>query len=332
MAQILSDKEIRKLIDKAIISEADPEQVRANSYVLRMGKEVRFFSTREKKAGSLGDILVVNPGDSVLVHSIETMDFSQSTIDELYQGKQLCAFLTPSTTLVREAMQLPSTKVDPGYIGTLNWTIRNSGVEPLQMEMGEPIFKATFFLLSDNEEIPEKDYGARSERDFYQGKTGLVDSKRRLPVDIATRTKITVSSKGTELERLKQSGFPYDFLATQLQQVGDHLDIVTQDYARIDKRVESQGAALSQKVSELEEHFRSIVDKEVMDFTASVDNIVFRKVAGGGVMLLSVVLALGAGVKYLIDKGQSSLIAPIAAVLAMVGWKRRFEKGPVSPV
>ena len=58
--------------------------VRANSYVFRLGKEVRFFSTGERKKGEEGDILEINAGDSALVHSFESVDFSQPKIDEVY--------------------------------------------------------------------------------------------------------------------------------------------------------------------------------------------------------------------------------------------------------
>jgi len=147
MARILSDKEIKKLLDNEIITDGDLDQVRSNSYVFRLGTKVRFFSTNESKEGEIGNILEINPGDSVLVISMEEVDFASEKIKNLYDKDQLCAFLTPSTTLVREGFQLPSTKIDPGYNGTLNWTIRNSGVEVLKMEMGEPVFKATFFFL-----------------------------------------------------------------------------------------------------------------------------------------------------------------------------------------
>ncbi|MDD5519487.1 MAG: hypothetical protein PHI84_01575 [Kiritimatiellae bacterium] len=319
MARILSDKEIQKLLDNGMISKGDLKQIRANSYVFRLGQEVRFFSTKEKKTGILGDILEINAGDSALVHSIEIVDFSQEVIDRLYKGYQLCALLTPSTTLIREGLQLPSTKIDPGYMGTLNWTIRNSGIEPVQMELGEPIFKATFFLLVEKEEIPQNKYGSRSERDFYHGKTGLVDSKRRLPVDINTRKKICVSSKGTEFERLKQSGFPYDFIATQLKQVGDQMEIVTDDFARIDDHVKEQNKDLTQKINEIEGRVQGIIDKKMDSVFERMDNMVFKKLVGGGVAMVSLLMGLGAGVKYLIDIKQSSLITPIASVLAVVG-------------
>jgi len=319
MARILSDKEIEKLLDNEIIVGGDSRQVRSNSYDFRLGKEVRFFSTNERKGGEIGDILEINPGDSVLVHSLETVDFSDLIISKLYEGHQICAFLTPTTTLVREALQLPTTKIDPGYNGDLNWTIRNSSTNIIQMELGEAIFKATFFLLIEKEELPDKVYGEREERDFYHKKTGLVESKRRLPIDIDRRKKLCVSTKGTELDRLKQSGFPYDFIATQLQQVGNSLEIVTKDFARIDEKVERQSRALSQQIDEIEERLLTVIGNKVSEFLGKVNNIVFTKLVLSGVTVLTILFAIGAGVKFLIDKNHSDLIAPIAGILALVG-------------
>ena len=320
MARILSNKEIKKLLDNEIILEGDRSQIRSNSYVFRLGKEVHFFSTKERKSGDIGDILIINAGDSSLVHSHEIVDFTQSTIDKLYKGHQICALLTPTTTLVREALQLPSTKIDPGYTGSLNWTIRNSSVEEIKMELGEPIFKATFFLLIEDEELPDKLYGDREERDYYQDKTGLVESKRRIPVDIKSRKKICVSSKGTELERLKQSGFPYDFIATQLQQVGDHLEIVTKDFARIDAKVEKQNRELGQKIDKVQEHLLEIIGEKFGGFVKDVDNMIFSKLVFGGISFFSILLAMAAGIKYLIDKNFSYLIAPCASIIALLGF------------
>ena len=320
MARILSDKEIEKLLDHEIISEGDRNQIRANSYVFRLGKKVRFFSTGERKSGEEGDILEIDASDSALVHSFETINFSKSKIEKLYEGNQLSAFLTPTTTLVREGLQLPTTKIDPGYSGDLNWTIRNSSMNLIQLEMGEPLFKATFFLLMEDEEIPDKLYGERVDRDYYQDKTGIVESKRRLPVDVDKRNKIRVSSKGTEFERLKQSGFPYDFIATQLQKVGDQLLIVSKDFARIDDKFEKQNRELSQKIDKIEEHVLSVIDNKIGKFLGDVDTIIFTKLVYSLTVLLSILLALGAGVKYLIDKNLSDFIAPIASILALIGF------------
>lgn len=316
MADILPDKGIEKLLEEGVILNGDKNQIRPNSYVFRLGVTVRFFSTNERKTGEMGDILEIEPGDSVLVTSVETLKFEK--ISDVFKNHQICAFLTPTTTLVREGLQLPTTKIDPGYGGTLNWTIRNDSVETVKLEIGEPIFKATFFLLSSEEELSEKTYGQREEADFYHNKEGLVESKRRLPVDLENRKKIRVSSKGTEIERLKKSGFPYNFIATQLQLVGENIEIVSKDFAKIEAKVEAQSKALSKQMGAIEKELREKLDEETTNAINNIDNIIFKKMTLGGLTALSTLLALGAGVKFLIDKQYTECIAPAAAILAVV--------------
>ena len=333
MAKILSDKEIEKLCEKQIISNVDKKQIRANSYSFRLGEEVRFVSTNERKTGNIGEILEINAGDSALIISCEVVDFGNEKVGELYNDCQLCAFITPTTTLIREGIQLLTTKIDPGYHGTLNWTIRNSGVEPIKLEFGEPIYKATFFLLIDEEELPEKLYGEREERDFYQNKFGLVDSVRRLPVDADRRKKICVSSQGTEFDRLKQSGFPYNFIATQLHQVGQDLDVVSKDFAKLDKsfkeleaNFERQVKGIETKIEKVEQTLQKIegetssLDKKIGGLLKEVDSLVFAKLVNSGVIIVSVIVGIFGIFKYLFDYGRSELMAPVAIALSLVGF------------
>ena len=329
MARILSDVEIKKLLDNEIIKEGDEEHIRSNSYVFRLGTEVRFFSTNDRKQGELGNILIINPGDSVLVTSIEEVDFSREKISKIYKERQLCAFLTPSTTLVREGFQLPSTKIDPGYSGTLNWTIRNSSVEKQEMEMGEPVFKATFFLLTENEEIPEQLYGDKKERDFYQEKTGLVESKRRMPVDRSGIKTICVESEGTEIERLKQSGFPYNFIATQLLQVGQEMLLVTKDFARMDSRFEKQNKQMNEKIDRIEGKLGNVATE-----TASLKNdfegfskvnrdMIVSLLVDNALSAFGVVSTFVAGLSFLFIQNLTQWIAPAAIFVAIISFAAR---------
>jgi len=298
MARILSDKEINKLIDNDIIIDGDKNQVRSNSYLFRLGEEVRFLSTNERIEGDIGNILVVGPSDSAMVISLE--DLNLKNIDKLFKSNQICGFLTPPTTLIREGINLPSTKIDPGFKGTLNWTIKNNSLQPLELEIGEPIYKCTFMLLTEEEEIPEFLYGERDDVDFYQGRTGLVESKRRLPVDKDKRKKICVSSVGTEFQRLKQAGFPYDFIGTQLQQLGGKLELVSKDFVRI------------------KEQIGRVEEKIIKDINKNVNDIVVSKLIYGAGTFFTIIFALGALGKFLIDEGKTIYIAPALSGLSIL--------------
>ena len=71
----------------------------------------------------------------------------------MFPGCNLMAFITPTTTMMREGIMQSSTKVDSGWAGTLNWGLRNSSIRDFILGYGEPIFKLTFFLL-EGDEIP----------------------------------------------------------------------------------------------------------------------------------------------------------------------------------
>ena len=60
------------------------------------------------------------------------------------------------------------TKVDPGFVGQLNWGLRNSSFKDFILGYGEPIFKMTILLLEGGE-VPEIPYGQRSEDRYQKG-------------------------------------------------------------------------------------------------------------------------------------------------------------------
>src|SRR5216683_3252909 len=123
MATILNDSELQRLIGTVII-DGDPASIRPNSYVLRLGGEGEFINAG--KAFTLGKSkkgIRVSPGHSVALTALETIDFGPSTVSKIYPGCALHALISPTTDLSREGIVAPTTQVDAGYSGTLNWTI-----------------------------------------------------------------------------------------------------------------------------------------------------------------------------------------------------------------
>ena len=74
-----------------------------------------------------------------------------------------------------------ATKVDAGFVGQLNWGLRNNSYD-LILQHGESIFKLTLLLLQ-GDEVPDKVYGDR-DGDKYQHTEGIKLSSRRIPADI----------------------------------------------------------------------------------------------------------------------------------------------------
>jgi deoxycytidine triphosphate deaminase len=214
MARILADKEIRGLIG-SVFMDAEEHLLNPNGIELRLGKHVLFHSTGEERILESGNFLKVSPGENVVISSIESIDFSEATVQRVFPGSMLMAFITPTTTMMREGISQAATKIDAGFRGRLNWGLRNSSMRDLILQYGEPIFKLTVFLLESNER-PEISYGDRP-RDEYQDTEGIKRSARRLPADIP-KSKIVCSSL-TQLDpkkQLKEAGYPFDHIGTEL--------------------------------------------------------------------------------------------------------------------
>ena len=224
MAKILCDKDIRKLLP-SITRGVDPESIKINpnGIELRLGEQVRFLSTKEEKQIPPDAYLKLLPSESVIVASKERIDFSRSAIEQRYPGKMLMAWITPSTTIMREGLHPPSTKVDAGFQCQLNWGLRNNSNKAVLLNAGERIFKLTLFLL-DQDEVPEAPYGTQEE-DVYQNTEGILTSFRKLPADIA-KDKI-VGSSFEDIDpkaHLKEVGFPFSSIGREFERLDGKID------------------------------------------------------------------------------------------------------------
>ena len=199
MARILSDREIKNLFG-SVIQGADEHLLNPNGIELRLGNRVKFISTGEEKDIPEGYFVKVSPGESVIIASLEKLDFSKKTVQKHFQNCMLMALITPTTTMIREGIMQAATKVDAGFVGNLNWGFRNSSFKDFKMQHGESIFKLTFFLLEGNE-VPTINYGDKPEHK-YQNTEGILSSARRLPVDIPAQK--IVGSSYEKLDPKKQ--------------------------------------------------------------------------------------------------------------------------------
>jgi deoxycytidine triphosphate deaminase len=97
MAKILADRDIKKIVGRVLI-DADEKLLNPNGIELRLGKHVRFHSTGEEKELSLGMFLQVGPGETVIISSIESIDFTAATMQTVMPGVMLMGLITPTTT------------------------------------------------------------------------------------------------------------------------------------------------------------------------------------------------------------------------------------------
>src|SRR5689334_9255381 len=100
MSRMLPDKEIEALLNNAILG-GSAECVRSNSYVLRLGRRVKFDSTQEEMDIPDGHFLEVQPGDFVTIASLERLDFTRDTLSAIGRPNDIVGFITPTTTMMR---------------------------------------------------------------------------------------------------------------------------------------------------------------------------------------------------------------------------------------
>ena len=110
MARTLSDHEIRKLLG-SVIQNADENLLNPNGIQLRLGREVRFLSTLEKREIPESGFIQVQPGETAMIVSMEKIDFSRATVQKHFPRCAIQGWLTPTTTMVREGQMQAATKL-----------------------------------------------------------------------------------------------------------------------------------------------------------------------------------------------------------------------------
>lgn len=280
MATILNDTEIKRLLGKVIV-DGDPSCIRPNSYVLRLGAVGEFLNTnKEFEIGHKKKGLRIQPGHSVGVTSLETLDFRRETVHAFYPGNDLYAILSPTTDLSREGLVAPTTQVDAGFNGTLNWTITNTSSEERKFVHGERIYRITMFRLEKGE-TPEHLYTGS-----YQSQMGYVRSKRTgAPIGMKDAEWEDAFAKGGPedlLDNLIRSGYPWHILGSRLKEIDQQFKTVTEEYADV-----------HDSINELSEHINAIREKQndisetvrkvLRDETGSLQN---RWLIGAGSLLL----------------------------------------------
>jgi deoxycytidine triphosphate deaminase len=293
MATILPDREILKMFG-TLITNADEKRVNPNGLEVRLGRHVLFQSTGEEKELGEGMYLKVRPGESVLIASYEEFDFSREAIQRRFPNCDLMAFITPTTTMMREGIMQVSTKVDSGWSGTLNWGIRNSSVKDFVLGFREPIFKMTIFLL-EGEEIPEIPYGGR-ESDNYQNTKGIKRSSRHIPVDIP-KNKLVGSSvdKLDPSKQLREAGYPFDHISTELTILHGKFEVVTNDVLLLKEQLKDQTNQLRDKISEETDRLSAKVDESQKTALEKVESLFDRKflsIAGAILGCLSIMYGI----------------------------------------
>ncbi len=293
MAKILPDKDIKTLIGSVLIG-AEERQLNPNGIELRLGQHVLFHSTGEEKELQPGMFLQVSPGESVTISSIESIDFTAETVKTVLPEKMLMGLITPTTTMMREGISQVATKVDAGFRGVLNWSLRNNSINKLVVQHGEPIFKLTVFSL-DKDESPEFSYGQR-ESDSYQDGQGIVRSKRKLPADIPKNKVISSSvEKLDPKKQLREAGYPFDHIGTELTELDGKFQTVSSDVRMMKNEFERKTGELSQKIESETSTLTSKIDETRKNVLEKVEALFDRKfLRVGGAIVGAIPILYGA--------------------------------------
>lgn len=264
MAQILSDKEIEKLIGSVLV-DGDAEYIHPNSYILRLGSTGEFLNSgKEYSLGTKKKGIRIQPSHSVAVTAFETIDFSRDTVHKIFPDHDLHGFISPTTDLSREGIVAPATQIDAGYKGTLNWTITNTSSTERRYLYQEKIFRLTIFKLGEGETPDDVYHGD------YQEQVGYVRSTRK-GAPVGMKDSEWENSKidgGPEeaLENLIKSGYPWNMLGKKLAAIDAQFLDVTNEYKEIHKSInnlkdEMKGIRIKQNgiVSEFEKTINKLI-------------------------------------------------------------------------
>jgi len=105
------------------------------SYDLRVGQEYRDHRDRDKKDLAPDGIIKLLPGAAVIIQTEEFVHFPKSAFGHI----------VPKVSLLQKGISNTSSKIDPGYYGSLIITVFNLGKKTVQLKRGEPF--CTLYVL-----------------------------------------------------------------------------------------------------------------------------------------------------------------------------------------
>jgi deoxycytidine triphosphate deaminase len=325
MATILNDEEIKKLIGTVIIDGA-ASSVKPNSYALRLGSTGEFLNCdKEFNLGGSKKGIKVQPGHSVALTAFEVIDFRHETVHKIYPNHDLHAFISPLTDLSREGIVAPTTQVDSGYHGTLNWTITNTSNVVRGFLYQEKLFRLTIFKLAPGE-TPANPY-----KGDYQEKKGYVRSERKGAPQGMRESEWEDSRMdgGPEmlLENLIKSGYPWNLLGQRLQLIGDQFATVTNEFGDIKKSIDDLNTDVEALGKDLPGKIEEILERRTAELHFSWSVAAWTWV-GGIVGTILMIVTSDIALNFLKRNGYwiGAIILVLAIVVGIVNAMRSKKK------
>jgi len=155
MVVIGYDKILELIEKKMLIENVDKNNVQPSGVDLRVKTIYRlknggYLGVKNRQtpdidivSDKVGDKIILGPNEFVLVETMEKVNMP----------KDLLALILPRSSLFRCGVSLHTAVVDPGFIGTLTFGMKNLSEHPFEIEIGSKIGQIVFEEVKGNDKL-----------------------------------------------------------------------------------------------------------------------------------------------------------------------------------
>jgi len=154
---VIGHENILKLIKQKIplIENVDEKNIQPSGVDLRvkciyrlknggyMGIEKRNMPDVENVSDKIGEKLILKPNEFVLVETMEKVNMPND----------LMAIVLPRSSLFRCGVSLHTAVIDPGFVGTLTFGMKNLSNFPFEIEIGTKVGQIVFEEVKGNNKL-----------------------------------------------------------------------------------------------------------------------------------------------------------------------------------
>jgi deoxycytidine triphosphate deaminase len=158
---VIGNEKILELIEKEkLIENVDNNNVQPSGVDLRvktvyrlknggyLGVKNRQTPNVDVVSDKVGEKITIKPNEFVLVETMEKVNMP----------KNLLALILPRSSLFRCGVSLHTAVVDPGFVGTLTFGMKNLSEHPFEIEIGSKIGQIVFEEVKGNTKLYDGKY------------------------------------------------------------------------------------------------------------------------------------------------------------------------------
>jgi dCTP deaminase len=174
---ILSDKDIKKLLDERHISieplDNKEKQIQPSSVDLRIGDEFKVFRVIRTFKVPEGEAFIIHPNEFALATTQETVKLPDDIVARV-EGRS-------SMGRLGVTMHVTAGYIDPGFEGKITLEISNIGAMPVALYPGQRVCQVVFETMTSPSEIP---YGHPSRHSKYMGQEKPESSRIKMDYEL----------------------------------------------------------------------------------------------------------------------------------------------------